>query len=460
MQNDESLTPPGGSQRTSVMSWEEVGGPDDREVPMDYRYNEKSGSMSAKIGRNIRTAMRKRSQSRSSRNSVTSSNRTSSPTSPKVTAGVFHNQSRRSSEASATPSQGSVAKYFARDSPAVQAGEHVRQQASVGSLSPLNLGQPELSENSILLQHQLAADPSMLSYLPRAELNDPRIHSSKLSPFPGIASLERRSADSTTLNIPSLVHQISDSAVPSQQRVNPAIDPTYALPLPPASPIEPRRTSEDSVGKRSWLTKAFGQQTSPRSSSSVSRTSSIPELGDPALARRKPSADGHPSFAIPASESDPFAGPPMPTTKPSRHHSASPSVSMVPEVNEEGSRFTRFTTATQRVDEASPFIEEEEPEINGETIPQKSIDVLNRMDDLLALAPDDPARPDVLDDPPRKLLLATHVLQVVNVNVRTSVAATRLSFDRRPKTAFSSSLTIFWSSPSHSSLPVLALHST
>lgn len=48
---------------------------------------------------------------------------------------------------------------------------------------------------------------------------------------------------------------------------------------------------------------------------------------------------------------------------------------------------------------------------------QKSRDVLKRVDDLLAMGPDDPARPEILDDPPRKLLSSTQVLQVVNTHV-------------------------------------------
>lgn len=39
------------------------------------------------------------------------------------------------------------------------------------------------------------------------------------------------------------------------------------------------------------------------------------------------------------------------------------------------------------------------------------------MDGMLALPPNDPSRPDFLDDPPRKLLLSQQVLQVVNMHV-------------------------------------------
>ena len=280
----------------------------------------------------------------------------------------------------------------------------------------------------MLLQYQLSADPSPMAWLPRADINDPRIHSSKLSPFPGIANLERKAADKAPLDHPPLLHPFSDSVVPTLQRVTPVNDSIYALPLPVSSPVESRRASDDSASKRSWLAKALGQQTSPRSSGSasqsprsVSRKGSNPDIAfDSGHIGRKPSVDGHPHFTQLPTEMDPFASPPLPLSKPTRHRSVSPAVSTVPELNEEGSRLTRFTVATQRHDNASPLIEEEESEVNGDPLPQKSMGVLHRMDHLLALAPNDPARPDILDDPPRKLLLATQVLQVVNVHVSTA----------------------------------------
>lgn len=428
------------------MSWEEVGGSADQEVPIDTHYYKKSGSMSAKIGRNIRTAIRKRSQSRSS---VTSSNRTSPPTSPKILAAAIQSfGSRRGSETSVSPSQASVARSFAIGSPSLQQGDFIRRKPSWGSVAASVPGQPESSENSMLLQHQLSADPSPMLHLPRAELNDPRIHSSKLSPFPGIAHLERRVGDGSPLSPPPLLHQASDSVVPPQQHVTPASDSIYAIPLKATSLVESRCGSDDSTGKRNWLAKVFGQQTSPRTSVSVARRSSNQDIfGDVGRVGRKPSTDGHPSFALPTPETDPFAGPPLPGTKPTRHRSASPSVSTVPEVSDEGSRLTRFTAATQRVDNSSPLVEEDESEESGQPLPQKSVDMLNRMDNLLALALDDPARPDILDDPPRKLLLATQVLQVVNVNV---CFFTDRGGDRSPRLDRDGSLPLpFQRHPSH-----------
>lgn len=400
------------------MSWVSVGGPEDQEVPSDPRYHKKSGSMSAKIG-NLRSALRKR---RESRGSATSSI-TSPPTSPKILS--IAGFSRRGSESSTSPSHTSVARSFARGFGSGQ-GEHVKHQASISSLAP---SVPEASANSMLLQHQLSADPNQVSLLPRADPSDPRIHSSKLSPFPGIAQLEQRKQDG---DMPKLIHQASDSVVPSQRAVTGSGDPTSSLGLPQTA--ADRRASVDSVGKRTWLAKAFGQQSSPRSSASNSRKNSVAEISDIVRTGRKPSVDGLASFGNPYTEADPFAAPPPPLVNKPRHRSVSPSVSIVHEVSEEGSRLTRFTNGTHRFGNDSPLVEEDEQandahvhgEMNGydktdtahqEILPQKSMDVLNRMDDLLALAPDDPARPDILDDPPRKLILATQTLQVVNVNV-------------------------------------------
>ncbi|KAL7423227.1 hypothetical protein Q5752_002527 [Cryptotrichosporon argae] len=312
------------SRTQSVMSWEEVGGADDHDIPSDPRYLPKSGSVSVKMGRVVKEAMRKRTN----RSGSVSSSVGSPPTSPRqlVTA-VF---TRRESQSSTSPGP--------------------RHQPSVSSMSP-SISADAASANSILLQHQLSSDPSPVSFLPRADLNDPRVHNSKLSPFPGIAVLEQQ--QNRGMEAPPLLHQLSDSAVPSQQRVQPA-EPIYSLP-PPTANATPRRESADSMGKRSWLAKAFGQSTRSSLSTSLSRSNSDQGY------------DGSPDR-----DSDPFAPPPIPSRP-------------------------------------APIPEEHR-------IPPKSLDVLSRMDEVLALQPDDPARPEMLDDPPRKLLLATQVLQVVNVH--------------------------------------------
>ena len=95
-------------------------------------------------------------------------------------------------------------------------------------------------------------------------------------------------------------------------------------------------------------------------------------------------------------------------------------------MSEEGSRLTRFTAHTQRLDNpASPAGEDEPARGAAPSLPDKSKEILRRMDDLLELGPDDPARPDILDDPPRKLLLSTQILQVVNAHVSGSSSERR-----------------------------------
>lgn len=451
------------------MSWEEVGGPEDQVVPIDPRYHKKSGSISAKIGRNIRTAMRKRSQSKSS----VSSNGEGAPTSPNSLSAAIQNFSRRDSETSLSPSQASTAKSGVRGSPDMH-GDHVRHQPSVSSLSPSLPSQPESSANSALLQHQLSAEASPVGWLPRADLNDPRIHSSKLSPFPGMATLERKlPGDTGYPDVPKLLHQSSDSAVPSQQRVSDqtTVDSTYSLPLPTASPSESKRSSTDSIGKRNWLAKAFAQSTSSRTSGGMMRRGSSSD-GHTPLQSRRPSI---PVFDNSGTvEPDPFAAPLPPSqgtqSSASRRRPSSPSVSVVPEDSEEGSRLTTFTAHTSRMETSPASTMEQDkatmgvaavPQVNqGKELSEKSKVVLKRMDELLDMGPDDPARPDILDDPPRKLLLATQILQVVNAHVsRCGLCGGAGTFWTRadcrlPRTVSCFCSTTFWSSQNRSSTRV------
>jgi hypothetical protein len=286
------------------------------------------------------------------------------------------------------------------------------------------------SSNSILL-HQLSNNPREVLPIRRADLNDARIHNPKMSPFPGMEKLAA----------PPLPHLHSDSIVPTQQYVQtPA--PIYTLPLPTAEKRE--SDSSEATSKRNWLSRAFGQATSPRSSGSTSRNGSISKSAS-ASRNGSLSDQGHPALVgkqVPAQPSiidTALFESQKDSIRNLKHSSASPTVSVVPELNEE--RQTAFLTTPD-----SP---------TAPTLPQKSIDVLTRMDKLLALGPDDPARPDILDDPPRKLLAATQVLQVVNVNVR-FIART----EHRPSkiVTYSSSMT-YWSLRNLSSPKVFTQHS-
>lgn len=410
------------------MSWEEVGGLQDLEVPADAQYGKKSGSISAKLGRSVKDAMKKRSQSGASVSSLVAG---SPPTSPRQGlndghGGIVRRWSRRGSETSGTPSTRRTSKDTTGNAPA----DPVKHQPSVSSLSPSLPSQRDSANshaNSALLQHQLSQEPNGLTYVKRAELSDPRVFDSKLSPFPG--AIVRSGSAPGIVEAPKMLHQASDSVVPSQQRVLPSAvgADIYALPLPQNPDV--RRGSDDSVSKRNWLAKAFNNAATPRSSGSTapgSRKGSLAEgRVSPTKHTRKPSADRLGQTVV-FSDPDPFADLPPPHTRPApqQHQirSTSPAVSVVPELSEEGSRFTRFTNTT-RMENASPLPEQDEAHLTAGDglvpdvgLPRKSVDVLNRMDDLLALTPDNPARPDMLDDPPRKLLAATQILQVVNIN--------------------------------------------
>lgn len=377
------------AMRESGMSWTEVGGPADLEVPSDVRYHKKSGSVSAKFGRTVKTVMRKRSQSRSSGDS----------TSPNVVGEVFNQVkatfSRRGSATSST-------------SPRINSTAQMSHQPSMSSLSP-SLARIDSISNSALLQHE---GPNREWMPRRADPDDPRIVSSKMSPFPGIAALEDKSRLLEPPVAPRLIQQASDSVVPTQQRTQ-LTEPIYALPLP-VNGDSPRRESAESTKKQGWLAKTFS---TPRSSGSLSRKSSVPDSSP------IPDVQFSPSVA-----SDPFAPLPLPLPAPiamrrtgSRTGRASPAVSVVPEGSEDGSRLTRFATPVNRLDHSTTPIMED----SGLT--EKSADVLHRMESMLALGIDDPARPDILDDPPRKLLLSTQVLQVVNAHVSFNLLLVEMS---------------------------------
>lgn len=391
--------------RESGMSWTEVGGPADLEVPSDVRYHKKSGSVSAKFGRTVKTAMRNRSQSRSSVDS----------NSPNVVGEVFNQVkatfSRRGSTTSSTTS------------PRVNSTAQMSHQPSMSSLSP-SLARSDSISNSALLQHE---GPNREWMPRRADPDDPRIVSSKMSPFPGIAALEDKSRLLEPPVAPRLIQQASDSIVPTQQRTQ-AIEPIYALPLPIKGDGS-RQESTESSKKQGWLAKTFS---TPRSSGSMSLKSSAHDTSP------VPDSQISPSLA-----SDPFA--PLPLPAPiamrrtgSRTGRASPSVSVVPEGSEDGSRITRFATPVNRLDQSSTPIKED----SG--LKETPADLLHRFESILALGPDD--RPEILDDPPRKSLISSSVIQVVNTHVRCffRIPVAMLTI-RLPRIDTCSCLTISWS---------------
>ncbi|WVQ72844.1 hypothetical protein IAR50_002405 [Cryptococcus sp. DSM 104548] len=376
------------------MSWEEL--PAAPQISESTSHS-RSGSVSARMKRSVQSALQKRSQSKSSGSS-------SPPISP--------SQGSRGSGASGPPSQISLAPTQFPPRPVPQ------HHPSISSLAP---SQAESSSSNLLIQHQLSADPSQVSLLPRANLNDPRIHMAKMSPFPGIDTLAGGESQGRLEAPPRLTQQYSDSVIPS---TNPAFETRdiYALPLEPRTGSVDekhgpgKRLSEDSVHKKNWLAKALA---SPRASISRKMSSEF-------RAQRDNNTLGQGAMVI-GSDVDPFASPPMGATPtllstptltatptltqgatlsppvPTRSRAASPTISVVPEANEDN-RATRFGGM-----DGGAVQEKEE-------LPEKSVKVLQRMDEVLALGPDDPARPEILDDPPRKFLMSAQILQVVNAN--------------------------------------------
>ncbi|WVO15789.1 hypothetical protein L204_103451 [Cryptococcus depauperatus] len=345
-----------------------------------------SESMTAKVKRTVNSVIRSKGQSRSPRTSA------GSPISP-----------RGGSKVSNTPFQTSGTRSWSKNDNAV------KYQPSVSSLSPsLTDLSTAASTNNLLIQHQLASDPTQVSFLPRATLNDPRIHMSKLSPFPGIENLESQH------EVAKLGQQSSDSVVPSQHHSASTSlvgsDSVYANSLSTRGTDESRRMSDDSISKKNWLTKAF---TSPRAS--MSKKFSQGEM----KARENTLGQG----AIPiGTETDPFASPPLgaiPTTFSSLTRPTSPTISVVSEASEEDARLTRYTTKRDQLN--TEIISKnigDLSDVNGqqEQLSGKSRQILRRMSEVLAMGPDDLERPEILDDPPRKFLLSAQVLQIVNAN--------------------------------------------
>lgn len=393
-------------------SWEEVSRKEEQvyKAPVNHSYHARSESVGARMKRTMKSAMRKGSQSQSSMTSA------SPPMSP-----------RRGSGASATPSQGSAAKSWPKGEP-VATTRIAIHHPSISSLSA-SQADSAVASSSSLIQHQLSSGPSQVSLLPRANLNDPRIHMSKLSPFPGLEHLESRAAgyEGFPEEKPKLVQQVSDSVIPSYASAltpggTPATENIYALPLV-ARPEANKRLSDESVTKRNWLTKALTPRTS------LSRKISYGDV------RSRGNSLGQGAMVI-SSDVDPFASPStgaVPTSSaPSIPSSmsaggkprvASPTVSTVPEMSEDRTRATRPIHLRQGGN--APGIMQERVQMRKEAmLPKKTLDILRRMDEVLALGPEHPARPEMLDDPPRKFLKSSQILQVVNANV--SIIVSRL----------------------------------
>lgn len=386
---------------SSRMSWEEIGSVDEHEAQADQHQGKTSGSFSRKNGRGMLNAMRKYSRSGSITSQVTSP-----PASPNTGfAGAF---ARRESESSTSTGQRSATVAAPRESPTVSKG--VKHQASNGSITPsfTTTGPADTvaSANNLLIQHQLAHAPSPISFLPRPDMSDPRIHNSKLSPFPGITTLEQKQrsrSGSDSREQPRLVQQLSDPTVPTNR----------AAPVSASSDRESADAANGST-RRHWfgkgsISRGSGSGSGGRSQQSSQHSQSTSEDYRNGSMRRL-------ATESPVDEMDPLS-----TARGRLSPETAKNSKNRPEISQY--MFNRRRAPPPPIELGSSNVES----INGDAAPKqlgnsvaglgdRSTEVLNRMDAVLGLSAQDPSRHDFLDGPPRKLLLSQQVLQVVNVN--------------------------------------------
>lgn len=315
--------------------------------------------MSKQIGRNMLAVLRKRSGSRTGNNHE-------GPTSPGISRQV-------SDESVQNPL------------------DRARHHAPSGSATP-STSDHLASSTASSVQHQNHSGAASPNFLPRAGPNDPRIHNSKLSPFPGIQALE-------------------------QQKNRSASEPVRDRSQPP--PAGGRTSGDDSGGTSSShghgsSSHGHGQSLHKRG---VSDDRSADFHSTSAQQYQAPSQSGH---------SHTPSGTYSQTTHGSvSTHGTNGSTDFASNLMRSASRsrpeIPTYMTNRRRappppIELGSSNVDSINDDSEQATMPLaiKSQAVISRMNALLALPPDDPSRPDFLDDPPRKLLLAQQVLQVVN----------------------------------------------
>jgi hypothetical protein len=364
------------------------------------RQHKKSSSISRLMGRAMFNAVKPR---------ISVASNDTPPLSPRE--GGFG--SRRQSDASNSHSQHSLHSQYSNrgvsPTPDPKYGKLVSPN-SLGPKSPVYKKDEAADHaNSMLIQHQLASGaPSPVSFLPRATPNDPRIHNSKLSPFPGIAALESRSRRPSE-DHPRLIQQTSDPTLPTLRGMSPH--------------AEVGRGPNGSVGKNRGLNSSnaasisshgggsgFGTQSSQSHSNghgygSHSRGLSHSQSDDHrhghnelATNPKDPVRNGsvvHPDILRPGTKQRPE----IPSFMMNRRRAPPPPIELA-----------ESNVVSINDDPVTP------PSSKFNHLPPRSREVLRRMEGVLSLPANDPSRPDFLDDPPRKLLLSQQVLQVVNMN--------------------------------------------
>lgn len=262
------------------------------------------------------------------------------------------------------------------------------------SLSPMGNHQ---EANNMLIHHQLSSSSNQASFVPRANVNDPRVLNSKLSPFPGIASLEQKGRDQESRL------GFTDSG---SRALSPAVSPNLGTHESNGRRGWPgngaARTSAHSNGRSSTYSDGSNAQRShSRSESSQRSRNPSHRVVTPSGTSDRSDAESPTAYVLPRSGSF-KQRPEIPSFMMNRRRAPPP-----PPIE---------------VAESNVVSINDDPPVNdkGALMP-RSREVLNRMDNMLTMPANDPARPDVLDDPPRKLLLAQQVLQVVNMTVSSIV---------------------------------------
>lgn len=321
--------------------------------------------------------------------------------------------------------------------------------------------------------------PGQTSPMPTADPHDVRLQNPKLSPFlptpmPGMGGqfggftpgpLLQLASDSlvptmaglglgngiggnSTASLPEAGLGISQSSSAAASYYDLSARAEASSPTPhdtnPPSPL-------GVVGKKSWLAEAFfaGAQGGAAISAAPSRSNSQkrkPSLTE--MMRRKPSIlerytgrkeqrererqgeEAGRGMAPPVSlsgqraremtaQSSPPASPPLLSVRKasgSRQASEQPTVSTVLEAGDERSTVYRPDASESQAIDATNEPSSRRPSVREKLLPGgPRSEMMDKLNAVLALAPD--ARPDVLDDPPRRLVMSLPVRQVVNLHV-------------------------------------------
>ncbi len=361
-------------------SWDVVGGPADQEIIVDPKQRKTEG-IAGQLHRSL---------------SRTFSRRKGKDASPVGTASLA--TSTHTTRTSRANSQGSGTGEYLGQQP-IEAAPSYGPSSYHDPTNVSDARKGSLSSSILSAGPAVVLEPGQNSPMPQADLSDPRFHHPKLFPAAGV--------------LPPMLQQATDSVVPtlkSMQALN--VDSVNNRPnasgQPPLSAsyyeLSSRSTSPTSVpgssmGKKSWLAEAFFAPTGGLHK----KKPSISEM-----MRRKPSHSG------------PIADPRRPDVggqKQQEDQSLAKSAGGVSEVSKVQPLVSPPHIDWSDAGTAAPELSTpaKAPLILGTS--QKTQQVIQRLDDVLALSPDDADRPDVLDDPPRRLVLCSPMLQVVNGHV-------------------------------------------